>query len=278
MPPVPPFPPLSLSVSIVCKNNDATIGRTLESVRGLASEIVAVDSGSTDGTIALLEQYGARIIRSPWLGHVKTKQLALEACQQPWILCIDSDESVEPDLAQSIRGAVERNDPALGALQLNRKVYYMGRPLNHAWQPEWRTRLVRRARAHWTGLDPHDSLELIGGAVGNPVPAIASLRGTLRHDSIATFADFLAKQASHSRTMAQSLHNSGVRGSYLRLLLSPPGAVFKQLILKRAFLDGWPGWLAAACTGAGALMKHAMLIELSRSGSSTTDGGATGRP
>src|SRR5690606_18481587 len=81
---------LPLSVAIVCRNNERTIGRTLESVRGMAAEIVAVDSGSTDGTIDLLEQAGARVIRSEWLGHVKTKQMALEACSQEWVLCLDS--------------------------------------------------------------------------------------------------------------------------------------------------------------------------------------------
>ena len=85
----------NLSVSIVCKDNASTIGRTLESVKGLvgaAGEIVAVDSGSTDGTIAMLEAAGARVVRSAWMGHVKTKQFALEQCAREWVLCLDSDE------------------------------------------------------------------------------------------------------------------------------------------------------------------------------------------
>src|SRR4029077_4245626 len=89
----------NLSVAIVCKDNAATIGRTLDSVRGLAGEIVAVDSGSTDGTIGMLDAAGARVIRSEWLGHVKTKQKAMEACTRDWVLCLDSDESLEPELA-----------------------------------------------------------------------------------------------------------------------------------------------------------------------------------
>lgn len=253
----------SLSVAIVCKDNQQTIARTLDSVSAIArefgGEIVAVDSGSTDGTIALLESHSARIIRSPWLGHIKTKQLALEACTADWVLSLDSDESCEPDLLASIRAALTRNDPAIAGYQLNRKVYYQGTPLNHAWQPEWRLRLVRRGLCAWGGHDPHDVL-----APRDPAARTDRLSGSLRHDSISTFAEFLIKQAAHSRTMAASLHRAGVRGSYLRLLISPPGAFLKQLIVKRAFLDGWPGWLAAASTAASALMKHAMLIELDR--------------
>jgi glycosyltransferase involved in cell wall biosynthesis len=256
--------PLPLSVSIVCRNNEQTIGRTLESVAGLASEIVAVDSGSTDGTIALLERHGARVIRSAWLGHVKTKQLALSQCDRPWVLCVDSDESVEPDLARSIRQEALRAQPGAPGFEVNRKVYYRGRPLNHAWQPERRLRLVRRGQFRWAGLDPHDYLELIPGAPGVDGGHIGRLAGTLRHDSITTFAEFFVKQAAHSRVMAASLHAAGKRGSYWRLATSPAGALLKQLVLKRAFLDGYAGWLAAASTAAGALMKHAALIELSR--------------
>src|SRR5690606_38535587 len=87
-----PMPP-RLSVAIVCRDNIGTIGRTVESVSGLADEIVAVDSGSTDGTIELLEAAGARVLHTDWKGHVATKQMALEACGREWILCLDSDES-----------------------------------------------------------------------------------------------------------------------------------------------------------------------------------------
>src|SRR5690349_21290144 len=135
---------MPLSVSIICKNSESTIGRTLESIAGLATEIVAVDSGSADGTIPLLERHNARIIRSPWLGYVKTKQLALDYCSGPWVLCLDSDESPLPDLAAAIRGAVEADDPQAAGYRVNRKVYYRDRPLDHVWQPEWRLRLVRK--------------------------------------------------------------------------------------------------------------------------------------
>ena len=247
---------LPLSIPIVCRNNEATIGQTLESVAGLGAEIVAVDSGSTDGTIALLEKHGARVIRSDWKGHVATKQMALEACTQPWALSLDSDESTEADLRASL-AAVLAGGPTAAGYEINRKVFYRSRPLNHAWQPEYRLRLVRRESARWTGLDPHDRLEVSG--------AVERLPGTIRHDSIGSFAEFLAKQAAHSRTMAASMHAKGHRGSLLKVITSPPGAFLKQMVLKQAWRDGWPGWLAAGSTAAAALMKHIDLIELSRS-------------
>ncbi|MFN7020667.1 MAG: glycosyltransferase family 2 protein [Phycisphaerales bacterium] len=258
-----------LSVAIVCRNNEGTIGRTLESVKGLADEIVAVDSGSTDGTMEMLEAAGARVIRSAWLGHIRTKQMALEACAGEWVLCVDSDESVEPELAESIRGALAGSGAgsSVAGYEVNRRTYYLGRPLRHAWQPEWRVRLVRRGRAGWGGHDPHDVLSVNEGG------GVARLRGVLRHDSFPTFAEHLRKQWEHSRTMAASLHAAGRHGSYVRLAVSPAGAFVKQLIVKRGFMDGYAGWLAAASTAAGALMKHAMLLELSRGGVAE-DGGS----
>ncbi len=266
----PPAHCMNLSLSIVCKNSIATIGRTLDSVRGLVTEVVAVDSGSTDGTIELLERHGARVICSEWLGHIRTKQKALEACSGDWVLCLDSDESLEPELAAAIRAVVDDGSGHLSpsGFAMNRRTYYRGRPLRYAWQPEWRVRLVRRGHAAWGGHDPHDVLALTDG-----VPT--RLLGHLRHDSFPTFAEHLRKQWHHASTMAASLHAAGRRGSYLRLLTSPTGAFVKQLVVKRGFLDGYPGWLAAASTASGALMKHAMLIELSCTAHDTGSPGST---
>jgi len=260
-----------LSVAIVCRNNEGTIARTLESVARLVKdsggEIVAVDSGSTDGTVGLLERAGARVIRSEWKGHIATKQMALEACAGDWVLALDSDESVEPELERSIMGLLKHPPAGAGGsvaggsvagARVNRKVYYRGRPLNHVWQPEWRLRLVRRGAAAWGGLDPHDVL-----ALKDPAARAVDLKGDLRHDSFETFAEHLRKQWGHARTMAESLYRSGRRGRKRDLLISPAGAFLKQLIVKRGFLDGYAGWLAAASTAAGTLMKHAMLIEMS---------------
>jgi GTP:adenosylcobinamide-phosphate guanylyltransferase len=251
--------PLPLSVSIVCMNNEATIERTIESVRAFAAEIIAVDSGSTDATIGILEQAGARVVDQEWLGHVKQKQHALELCTQPWILHLDSDESVEPELASSIRAALAADDPAIQAYSLNRRVWWAGRMLNHAWQPEWRTRLVRRGCARWGGYDPHDKLDTIDAGARTE-----RLTGILRHDSIPSITAFLSRQASHARIAAASYEAMGRRGSVASLITSPIGAWLKQVVLRSAWRDGWRGWVAASATAAAAMMKHAALLERTR--------------
>lgn len=257
---------LPLSIAIVCKNNEATIGRTLGSVRDLAGEIVALDSGSTDSTVEILRSFGARVERVEWMGHVRTKQAALEACTKPWILSLDSDESVEPELAVSMERAIGRDSPLrpdVAGYRVNRKVWYAGRFLERAWQPEWRLRLVQAGRARWGGLDPHDKLELTPEASARG-GRIQSLDGALRHDSFVDMNDHLHNQVRHARTSARSLAAAGRRGSYARLLVSPAGAMFKQLVLRRAILDGPRGWAAAGSTAAATLMKHIELIEETR--------------
>lgn len=268
---------MSLSVVIICRNNESTIGRTLSSVAGLAAEIVALDSGSTDSTIAQLEREGARVGRVEWKGHIATKQLALEAAACDWILSIDSDESVEPDLAASVRDFIARDDPRVAGARVNRRVWYAGRPLNYTWQPEWRLRLVRRvdvaARlAYWGGVNPHDKLEvqymgerrpLDPARAGRP-PLIVDLPGTLRHDSFTDMRDHMANNLRHAAVSAQSLADLGIRGSRWKLATSPAGAFLKQIVLKGAWRDGWRGWAASGSTAANTMMKHILLLEKTR--------------
>ncbi len=257
MPPTPPTLPKPLSVAIICKNNAGTIGRTLESVHGLGQEIVAVDSGSTDGTLELLEAHGARIIRTEWLGYVKTKQFALEQCAQPWVLSLDSDESLEPMLRSAIDSLDLGSDGGPTGYRMNRKVFYRGRFFEHTWQPEWRLRLVRRESYRWQGLDPHDELKAIHA--GEP---IADLAGDLRHDSFSNFPEMMRKHVGHAELMAKSLHAGGRIARPRNLVVSPIMAFVRQAFIHRGYKDGRRGWAAAGTMAAYTLMKYVFLLEM----------------
>jgi len=255
---------LPMSVAIVCKDNEQTLRRTLESVGELASEIVALDSGSTDGTLALLSEFGVVIHRVDWMGHVATKQAALEACSQPWILSLDSDESLDPELAASLErflAAPSEGDGGVAGARMNRKVWYAGRFLEHTFQPEPRLRLVRRedvlaGRTKWTGLDPHDRLDVAPSA-----GQVVELAGDLRHDSVGTLAAFLTQQIKLGQISADAMLAMGRRPSRLKLVLSPAGQMFKQVVLKGAWRDGWRGWAAAGSAAVASLAKHALHAE-----------------
>lgn len=253
--------PADLSVAIVCRNNADTIARVLDSVRGLASQLVVVDSGSTDATMDLVaacrDWAEVVLLETAWRGHIATKQLALSACTRRHALSLDSDEPLTPELAASVRAACARDVPAA---RVNRVVEYRARLLNHSWQPEWRTRLVRTdlvadGRAKWGGLDPHDKLELAPG-----VP-VESLEGALIHQSFDSFERHLSNQLRLQSVSARSLRAAGKRGSRVKLVTSPVGAFLKQIVVKGSWRDGRAGWLAAATTASGTLMKHMILLE-----------------
>ena len=263
-----------LSVAIVCKDARCTIARTIRSVQGVAREVIVLDSGSTDGTLSILHRLGVTVHHQNWLGYIAQKNCALNMCSQPWVLCLDSDESLEPELRDAVLSALRTNDPTIAGYEMNRKVWYQHRYLDHAWQPEWRLRLVRRGVAEWTGYDPHDSLELkprvmtspTTGSTGISPTRIVRLSGVMRHDSIESIASFLAKQCKHGQTAAAALHKRGRKGRVRDLLFSPVNAWLKQMMVKSAWRDGWRGWLAATAAAIAAASKHAALIELSRAG------------
>lgn len=252
-----------LAVTVTCFNNQDTIARTLASVRGLADSILCVDSGSTDSTVGICRDHGATVVDQPFLGYVKQKQLALDKASETgpaWVLHLDSDESLEPELQAGLCDALRADDQSIGGYEINRKVFYRGRLLQHAWQPEWRLRLVRTGKARWCGYDPHDKLELT-----DPALRVDRLRGDCRHDSIPSMSDFLSRQVSHARIAAESYRSMGRSGRPLKIVTSPAGAFLKQMVRCRAYKDGWRGWAAAGATAAGAMMKHIILLEKSRS-------------
>lgn len=248
------FNPSSLSVAVIACNNAATIARTIESVAGLAGRVVVVDSGSRDETIEISRRLGAEVIPHDWEGHVRQKQFALDQCDTPWVLSLDSDESVSEELAGEIRRVVMGDDPHVAGCEVNRRVWFAGRELKYTWQPEWRMRLVRPQCAKWAGYDPHDRLDVSGPS--------KRLAGVLRHDAFANVAELLRKQIGHGVHAGESYHALGRRASLLKLAVSPTAAILKQLVFKSAWLDGWPGWACSIGAGISAAAKHMRLLEL----------------
>jgi len=269
--------PADLSVMIPCRNNARTMGRVLGSVRGLASQLVVVDSGSTDGTLELVracrDWCEVVLIRTHWRGFVRTKQIALDACTRRYALWLDSDEPVSPELADSVRGAIGRG---IDAGEVRRVVEYKGRLLMHCWQPEYRTRLVRAelarsGAAYFEGIDPHDFLWI------DPERTTERLGGLLVHDSFETFAEHLRNQLRLQSASARALHEHGETTNLVRLVWSPLGAWGKQMFFKRSWRDGYAGWLAASTSAAGTLMKHMMLYELMHDPDARPDAGVKRR-
>ncbi len=249
-------PRLPLSVAIITLNEESNLPRCLASIRDLAQEIVVVDSGSTDRTAAIAREAGAVFQEQPWQGHIAQKNIAFQRCTQPWILCLDADEALSPELEQSIRQLFSSSGPAQDGYWVNRRTFYLGEWIRHAWYPEWRLRLARKSNARWTGLDPHDRLEVDGPT--------ARLEGDLLHYPFRDYRDHLSSVIQHAQTMAKSYAREGRRFRWHKLLFSPWATFFKHLVLKQGWRDGWRGWLISLSKFINVSAKYAFLLEAER--------------
>lgn len=244
---------LPLSVAVITLNEEANLPRCLESVRDLAAEIVVVDSGSTDQTAKIAQDAGVVLVSHPWQGQVAQKNTALAACSQPWVLGLDADEAVSPELAAALRELFAGKPPTADGYEINRRTFYLGQWVNHSWNPEWRLRLARREKAQWMGRDPHDRLEVAG--------ITARLKGDLLHYSYKDLRDHLERTIRYARTSADSLARAGERCCWYHLVISPWLALGKRLILKQGFRDGWRGWIIAVSAFLSVFAKYAFLFE-----------------
>src|ERR1700747_1183584 len=154
---------MTLSVAIVAMDEEANIGRTLASVEW-ADEIVLVDSGSKDRTCEIARECGARVVTEPWRGYVAQKQYAIDLCTKDWVLLLDADEEVSPELADEIR-EVLADRHALNGYRLPRKNLFLGRWMRHGgFYPDPKLRLFRRGQGVGTWHEPHDRCGLKPGA------------------------------------------------------------------------------------------------------------------
>lgn len=245
---------LPLSVAIISFNEEANIARCLEAVRDCAAEIMVVDSHSTDRTVEIARSLGATVFSEDWKGHIAQKNSALDKCTCPWILSIDCDEVVSPELKESICQAV-RQGTAEG-YKVNRKTFFLGRWIEHAWYPDWKLRLIRNGTGRWSGFDPHDRLTVPG--------VTAKLDGDLYHYSFKNLRDCLERTIRYAANEAGSYYREGRRASLLNIVVNPLHGFFKHYIIKRGFLDGLHGFIISVLNGIYVFMKYALLWEMQR--------------
>ena len=245
---------LPLTVAIITRNAGTQLGPCLASV-GFADERLVVDSGSTDDTVAVAKQHGARVETREWLGFGRQKQHAVSLARNDWVLCLDADERVSEALAASIREAMSAQRHH--AYRMPRRNRFLGRWLAHGeGYPDWSLRLFHRAHASWSNDAVHEAV-LTTAEVGR-------LSGDLLHESADDVATYVAKQNRYTTLHAEALYEQGVRAGYWRLLASPLARFFKFYFLRLGLLDGGPGFAHIAIGCNNAFLKYLKLIELER--------------
>ena len=231
--------PKTLSVALITKNEAVNLPRTLASVHW-ANEIVIVDSGSTDATLEIARNAGARVFEESWKGFAAQKNSAIAHSTGDWILSLDADEEVSPELAQEIQ-ALLAGEPAFNAWRIPRLNHFLGRPLRHGgYWPDPKLRLFRRGAARFAERPVHETM-VSDGAAGR-------LKAPLIHHCYPTLNDYVEHMNRYSSIAAEALVTSGRAGTSWfwvawNAVLNPAATFLYNYVFRLGFLDGRAGFL-----------------------------------
>jgi len=244
-----------LSVILICKDEAARIGATLEAAR-FADEIVVVDSGSTDGTREIAAAIADRVVETEdWPGFGPQKNRALDLATGQWVLSIDADEVVTPELRDEIIATID--DAAHDAYRMPRLTIFLGREIRHSgWWPDHVLRLFRRGSARFSNDLVHERVAFEG--------RVGTLRHHLQHTGDDDAASLRAKSIRYAHAAAESLHAKGHAGGRCIATIKAAAAFMRNYIVRRGFLDGRAGWVIATTAAAGKWRRYTRLAELNR--------------
>jgi len=247
---------LPLSVVIVAKNEAHNLPCCLASVQGWVAEIVVVLNDTTDDSETIAQKSGAAVHRLPWRGYRDTKNAALALAAQPWALSLDADEAVSPELRREVAAFFARADrDQFAGARFPRKVWFINRWITHGdWYPDLSLRLLHRGRARWAGdAFVHEKVECDG--------AVATLRGDLLHHPYPTIGAQHLRILEYARLFAEKQQTENKPWSLGATMLRPAWRFFRGYILRRGFLDGVPGFVAATATAYYTFLRYACHYE-----------------
>ncbi len=244
---------IPVSVYVLTTNNRRTIERCLKSL-SWAEELVVVDSFSEDGTYEICKQYTDKIFRRKWAGHRDQYQYAADRTTRDWIMFVDADEEIPPELTEEIRTELDGREKDLDGYFVYRRTYYLGRWIRYGgWYPDGEIRLYRRDKGRWEG-GLHAKL-VVAGKVG-------VLKNQYHHYTYGNISDQIQTIDRYSNVAAADLLRSGEQFSLFKLFFHPPFRFIKEYLFKSGFRDGLPGLIIIVSTMFYVFIKYAKLWEL----------------
>jgi len=255
-----PFDRLKLSACLIARDEERDIADALSSLDFVDEIVLVLDQNTTDRTAEVArETVGAgqrlEIVEQEWLGHVAQKNVALDHATHDWVLCLDADERVSPELRREIVEVFNTTGPrrSLG-FSCPRRTFCLGRWIGHGgWYPDRKIRLFHRGHGRWGGVDPHDRVELRG--------PLGLLSGDLHHLSYRDLFDHMEKMRAYTEISATRLFEKRRRGAFLRMLFEPPMKFVHMYLLRGGFLDRFPGLILAGLASYYVFLKYAQLHE-----------------
>jgi glycosyltransferase involved in cell wall biosynthesis len=242
---------VKLTVTVITYNESAHIAAALESV-AWADEIIVVDSGSTDGTAEIARGRATRVITREWHGYSEQKNFAADQASHDWVLSMDADERVTPQLADEIRTVLARGPEAHG-YRIRRVSRYLGKWIRSTdWFPDYQLRLYDRRSGRWNGMRIHESFRLRDGQP-------ARLHGELEHYAYRDLTHHVSKINAYTTLIAEQWHEEGRRTSVLMMALHPAFAFFRNYVLRVGIKDGTVGFIVSAMNSYYVFLKLAKL-------------------
>ena len=255
-----------ITLTIITLNEESNLPRALDSVTDIADEIVVVDSGSADRTRELARERGARVYEQAFTDYSEQKNFAAAQASHDWILSLDADEELSPELRESLQRWKE-SEAAEVAYGMQRRAFYIDRWINHSgWYPDPKLRLYRRERARWVGA-LHEGLQAEGPT--------GWLEGELRHYTVDSFEQHGRSVRRYTSLAARQLFAAGRRQWLLPFLFAAPWTFVRTAIFQLGFLDGFRGMQIAVMASSYVFLKYWKLGVLGRGGSLGSEGGRT---
>ena len=242
-----------ISVVLRTFNEEKNVRACLESV-AWADELVVVDSGSTDDTVAIAREFTDRVVVQEWLGHIAQSRFATDLASNRWVLSMDADERVSPALRDELL-SLDLEHSSYDAYEMPRLHFFMQQWIRHsAWYPDYKIRLFRKDRCEWGGYAPHDKVQVPGKT--------RKLKNELLHYIYTDIAHFSATKNSYSTLTALDHYKNGKRARLIDITLRPLYAFLYRYIVRLGVLDGLAGFTISIMESHAVFMKYMKLYEL----------------
>lgn len=247
-----------ISAVIITFNEERNIGRCIDSLEGIADEIIVVDSLSTDSTAEIVTSKGATLVKHAFEGYIEQKNFAITCATFEYALSLDADEAISETLKQSLLEA--KNDLKFDVYQFNRLTNFCGQWIKHCgWYPDVKKRLFKKSIGKWGGKNPHDKF------IANSNAKVKHISGDLLHYSFYTTDEHLNTISKFTDIAARAYFEKGIKSNVLKLIINPVSKFMRNYVFKLGFLDGYYGWLICTRTAHATYLKYAKLKKIQES-------------
>jgi glycosyltransferase involved in cell wall biosynthesis len=243
---------MNISVVIITKNEAHIIETTLQSLQSITNDIVIVDSGSTDDTLAICKKHHATVIETGWAGYGINKNKGIEAAKYDWILSLDADEAIDMELQQSILALTLTNDEEVFNIRF--KNFYCNKWIRFGeWGFDLHIRLFNRKKVQWNNVAVHENL------IFPEKVSVTKLKGNILHYTVQNRQEYNTKTDHYARMNAKKYFESGKKANAFKLYFSPAFAFIQHYIFRLGFLDGKEGFIIAGTTARYTFLKYSYL-------------------